>query len=147
MFLQHLTLHKNSKVMLSFFQWVALKIAGFGGSEVALKRISYVDRASRCSKWRPFACTHAAASSMMPWGIWRVSKCQRASSMSRFDFCRAMLCMRRLCRHVVFVRLLQRLCRPYGLHNLWCTRLSRSWILFITSNRIFIFHRRVAKQF
>jgi len=86
---------KSYVVFLSVV-WVALKRTGFSASEVALKRAGCVARSQRCSKWRPFAFTHALsrichwsmASSIMPWGIRSQMSLKLcfSSSVSRFSF-------------------------------------------------------------
>jgi len=81
-FLHYLTLHKNPRSYVFFLSLVlmALKRSGFGVSELLKwlwkEPVVWLDH-SRCSKWRPFAFTHAhsmvcywsMASSMIPWGI------------------------------------------------------------------------------
>ena len=57
--LPDITQKPKSYVVPLLIMWVALKRTGFGVSEVALKSLFLWLNHSRCSKWRPFAFTHA----------------------------------------------------------------------------------------
>jgi len=91
--LPDITQKPKSYVVFLSIVWLGLKRTGVGGSEMALKRADIV---ARCSKWRPFAFTHAHScvchwsmtSAVMPWWI----RCQVSMSLcfsfsvSCFDF-------------------------------------------------------------